>query len=249
MKKFVPSQPRRSAFTLVELLVVMAILGLLVGLAVPAISASRASAQTAASTANLKQIYTMMQTFSGENNNAYPQAIYEADADPNGNNDGLPHYWRRVIWEASQGPLGENYEAKVTALTKGSYRKTMWCPLLSAKYGVSPTGFLEGHGSYSINMFFHIWGDRPPRRTVQENVIGKEEPMIVAGTVQGDIGTGVYFETTRYPPPSNWLGMAYEYGGGRNKGLALFKDGRVELIDADRGNQLNSKVQDNTTFE
>jgi len=238
-----------SAFTLVDLLVVISILGLLAGLSIPAISAARASTQTAASTANLKQIYTMMQTYLGENNNTYPQATYNAGSDPNGNNDGLSHYWRRVIWEATQGPLGENYDARVAALTKGPYRKTMWCPLLSAKYGVSSIGFLEGHGSYSINMFFHLWGDRPSRRVIQENVIGKEEPMIVAGTVQGNIGTYAYFETIRNPPPANWLGMAYEYGAGRNKGLALFKDGRVELIDAARGNQLNSKVQDNTNFE
>ena len=87
-----------SAFTLVEILVVISILGLLAGLSIPAISAARASTQTAASTANLKQIYTMMQTYLGENNNTYPQASYNAGADPNGFNDGLPHYWRRVIW-------------------------------------------------------------------------------------------------------------------------------------------------------
>ena len=73
--------------------------------------------------------------------------------------------------------------------------------------------------------------------------------MIVAGTPQGNIGTYTYFDTTRNPPPDNWLGMAYEYGAARNKGLALFKDGRVELIDAARGNQLNSKVANNTDFQ
>ena len=249
MSRFTGPRIRDSAFTLVELLVVISILGLLAGLSIPAISAARASAQTAASTANLKQIHTMVTTFLGENNNTYPQARYEAGGDPNGLNDGLPHYWRRVIWEATQGPLGNNYDAQVSALTKGPYRKTMWCPLMAAKHGVSAIGFLEGHGSYSINMFFHVWGDRPSRRAIQEEVIGKEEPMIVAGTPQGNIGTYTYFDTTRNPPPDNWLGMAYEYGAGRNKGLALFKDGRVEMIDAARGNQLNSKVANNTDFQ
>ena len=238
-----------SAFTLVELLVVIAILGLLAGLSVPAISAARASAQTAASTANLKQIYTMMQAYLAENNNTYPQARYEAGADPNGYNDGLPHYWRRVIWEATQGPLGSTYDQQVAALTKGGYRKAMWCPLLSAKHGVSPIGFLEGHGSYSINMFFHIWGDRAPRRAIQETVVGKEEPFIIGGTTQGDIGTYAYFDNIRNPSPSGWTGMAYEYGATKNKGLALFRDGRIELIDAQSGNRINSKVQDNSNFE
>jgi hypothetical protein len=191
----------------------------------------------------------MMTAFLGENNNTYPQARYEAGTDPNGFNDGLAHYWRRAIWEATQGSLGNNYDAQVSALTKGPYRKTMWCPLMAAKHGVSSIGFLEGHGSYSMNMFFHLWGDRPARRSIQENVVGKEEPMIVAGTPQGNIGTYAYFDTTRNPPPANWLGMAYEYGAGRNKGLALFKDGRVEMIDATRGNQLNSKVANNTDFQ
>ena len=249
MSRFARSRTCNYGFTLVELLVVISILGLLAGLSIPAISAGRASAQTAASTANLKQIHTMVTTFLGENNNTYPQAQYEAGADPNGLNDRHTHYWRRVIWEATQGPLGNNYDAQVSALTKGPYRKTMWCPLMAAKHGVSAIGFLEGHGSYSINMFFHVWGDRPSRRAIQEEVIGKEEPMIVAGTPQGNIGTYTYFDTTRNPPPNNWLGMAYEYGAGRNKGLALFKDGRVEMIDAARGNQLNSKVANNTDFQ
>jgi prepilin-type N-terminal cleavage/methylation domain-containing protein len=249
MNRFTNRQFPVSGFTLVELLVVISIIGLLAGLSIPAIAAARASAQTAASTANLKQIHTMMTAFLGENNNTYPQARYEAGTDPNGFNDGLAHYWRRAIWEATQGSLGNNYDAQVSALTKGPYRKTMWCPLMAAKHGVSSIGFLEGHGSYSMNMFFHLWGDRPARRSIQENVVGKEEPMIVAGTPQGNIGTYAYFDTTRNPPPANWLGMAYEYGAGRNKGLALFKDGRVEMIDATRGNQLNSKVANNTDFQ
>ena len=65
MSRFTGPRIRDSAFTLVELLVVISILGLLAGLSIPAISAGRASAQTAASTTNLKQIHTMVTTFLG----------------------------------------------------------------------------------------------------------------------------------------------------------------------------------------
>ena len=57
---------RFSAFTLVELLVVISIIGLLAGLSVPALQRSRSAADQAVCTANLKGLGQALNTYVGE---------------------------------------------------------------------------------------------------------------------------------------------------------------------------------------
>ena len=51
-----PSPSRRPAFTIVELLVVVAIIGALLGILLPAVSSARGKAKLTASQANLRQL-------------------------------------------------------------------------------------------------------------------------------------------------------------------------------------------------
>lgn len=250
---------RHSAgFTLIELLAVIAIVALLAAIAIPVIGRMQRGGQTAASTANLRQIHAMVMNFVGEHNGRLPRASYPAGQDPNGNEDGFPHYWRRAVWESQRGPLGENYEQKVQNLTQGEYSKVMWCPLQASKHKKSAIGFLEGHGSYSMNIFFFLWEDRIKEgdgdaRPIQESVRGKKEPFIVAGTPDKDIGTGPYFESTMPPVDANyesvWHNMAYDYGSGGGNGLALFFDGGVRLVTPTEGKEMATDVKNHKNFE
>ena len=244
MSRFARSRTCNYGFTLVELLVVISILGLLAGLSIPAISAGRASAQTAASTANLKQIYLMMQTYLGENNNFYPRAE-ELDNTS----------WRRSIWEAANGSLNPDgqWSTLTNNLATGPYSKVMWCPLMKAKYGID-SYHPWGRGSYAINQYFNIYLDRERRHALRtEEVKGKIEPFIVVGNEfaapNQKFGALPWFVSTTYPVPSGWGNTAYAYGAGKNKALAMFLDGHVELIDKQKGNSIDDKVKNDTTFE
>jgi prepilin-type N-terminal cleavage/methylation domain-containing protein len=223
------------AFTLVELLVVISILGLLAGLSIPAISAARASAQTAASITNLKQIYTMMQIYLAENNNTYPASLRDQA-------DGTKSSWRRSIYEAANGSLWPNgdYPSLTNNLAKGPYAKVMWCPLMVAKYSMD-SSHEWGRGSYSINQFFNQ-ARNSLGLGVDGDFAGKNEPFVVAGGAERLIGTAEEFISTAAPNKRGRDGAAYQYGATRNKALVMFLNGQVELIESFRGNQIDGDV-------
>jgi len=81
------------AFTLVEILVTVAILGLLVGLSVPAVQRARLSGAQGATTAAMKQIGTALHLYAAENNGTLPGPL-SVGVFPYGNysaSDDTPH--------------------------------------------------------------------------------------------------------------------------------------------------------------
>jgi len=223
------------AFTLVELLVVISIIGLLASLSIPAIQAARTKAGGAASMANLKQIHALIQTYLGDNNNTYPPFVSTNASS-----------WRRLIWENAFGDFKAGQET-VQMATSG-YTKIMWCPYLAGKYGKEEHP--EGRGSYGMNSFFYPphWGGKT-RKAVQEEVVGKIEPYLFSGKpfdTDKKFGTLYHTESTDYPYTTFWSSLSYEYGG---VGVVLFLDGHTETMTKARGKELNEKVSNWDTFE
>lgn len=84
----------QKAFTLVELLVVISIIGLLAGLGIPAISAGLSKAKDGACLANLRQLGTALLSYPADNGGYLPRANNNAvDGNPNGVE------WPKAIYE------------------------------------------------------------------------------------------------------------------------------------------------------
>jgi prepilin-type N-terminal cleavage/methylation domain-containing protein/prepilin-type processing-associated H-X9-DG protein len=71
-----PARPRRRAFTLVELLVVIGIIALLVAILLPALAGARRAANTVTCAANLRTILQAMHLYASQNNGAIPGSAH-----------------------------------------------------------------------------------------------------------------------------------------------------------------------------
>src|SRR5688500_5609994 len=86
--KFAPGgRGRRGAFTLVELLVVIGIIGVLVGLLMPALSGARRAARDVACLSNLRSVGQAFQLYSNQYRNVWPRPARPA-VNP-------PEYWHK----------------------------------------------------------------------------------------------------------------------------------------------------------
>jgi prepilin-type N-terminal cleavage/methylation domain-containing protein/prepilin-type processing-associated H-X9-DG protein len=104
---------RRSAFTLVELLVVIGIIALLVSILMPALSRARASALTIQCQSNLRQLYLAQNFYADANGGRYTAIVYDNQNNPDPSND-----WQNLVKNYltdPQGPAGGVYHCPATS--------------------------------------------------------------------------------------------------------------------------------------
>ena len=244
MQTFIHDRTRgRAGFTLIEILIVIAIIAVLASVTFMMVPRIRRSAQTTASMSNLRQIHALMGGYVIENNGNYPISVYQDEtASPT---------WRRKIWEKANGPFEGGPPQVMRAMQQSGYATVMWCPMMVAKYGQDQHP--EGRGSYSINRFFMpaAWGGGT-RHSTSPKIIGRREPYIMAGTLfKGDkrFGTFYHFDSAKDPADTYWANLHYAYGSDGESALGLFIDGHTETIPKKKGIELDSLLSDPQTLE
>jgi prepilin-type N-terminal cleavage/methylation domain-containing protein len=164
------------AFTLVELLVVIAIVGILVALLLPAVQAAREAARRSSCKNNLKQIAVAMHNFECSFGKLPPG--YEYAVGPQGNSRGyswgvrlLPFMELGTLYDRIKfdKPVFDNINAAV----REQHIQVLLCPTDD----VSPNGFVEmGAEKYAMACYVANFGT-PDLDEDQGQALGRSNPL------------------------------------------------------------------------
>ncbi|MCX6970696.1 MAG: prepilin-type N-terminal cleavage/methylation domain-containing protein [Verrucomicrobia bacterium] len=202
-----PARPGAAAFTLTELLVVLAITGVLAAFVVPAVMGGLAKAKSAKCAGNLKQLYTASMGWSQDNNGWAVQQFH-----PSGTvvwvNALLP-YLGSSAPKAGQRPPG------ALACSESSFLVGSW----SSDYAIN--GMInDGLESYS-------WGFAKSQTSYKLATMNDPSKVFFIGDGRGaDPATRARSLSGFVNNPRGWL-----HGRHDGKANVLFYDGHVEALD------------------
>jgi len=211
--RYVVAEPLKSrfAFTLIELLTVIAIISLLLSILTPTLGRARASARRLKCAHNLKQIDVAMHLYTGSNDDMYPCAQDPVD----------PNYWLWMGrgWRGLIAPyLGSSIDANNPSV--------LWCPHDS----VSKEKFEST--SYAYSMAFYHTADHIDSMNSSADTYGSpKQPSVPQRTLNvakpsGKIIVGEWLSSHQKIAKDNgW----WSWQGKRNY---LFVDGQVRFLEA-----------------
>lgn len=237
-------------FTLVELLIVIAIIGILVGLLVPAALSMRQSARKAQCTNNMRQLGAAWLTYTTAKRGAFPYVAHNLHH----GDDPSQVQRNQVSWIQSLRPYLENLD-EVRICPEDPHRERR-LRVESEYTGNTNPGVLDeqwvGNGtSYVISEYF---SSLPPHLSArQENLANRrfnrirrmsdlKEPSRTILALEsnldpsygesGDHNHSTSWFRTSNPYPGNWNSIKAETATDRHRGSAnyLYADGRVETI-------------------
>ena len=142
---------KKTKFTLLELLIVVAIIGILVTLLLPSLQKSRLASRTALSMSNLKQIYAGVISYQ----NSHSGFLFTTSQNAHPCDAGSKTNWSRMVYEEMIGerlPLNGG-QSQPLMVAGSAYWNLMYCKILRETR--NPTwGPKLGGSDYSMNRYF-----------------------------------------------------------------------------------------------
>jgi len=211
-----PRHCRRFAFTLVELLVVIAVIALLMGILIPSLAKARIIAMRMKCSSNLRQIHFAVNSYLSSNSDTYPCA---QDPLPTG-------YW---LW------MGRGWRGFIAPHLSGKIDANNPSVLLCPADKTAPKKWESTSYSYSL-AFYHSpeqidsmttdLGTPPPATQKSVNVARPAEKIIIGEWLSNHL---------KLPAGTNDTGWWCSKGA-RN---FLFADGHTAFLKADKINKAN----------
>jgi len=165
--------PRRSGFTLVELLVVIGIIAIMISLLLPALNKARASANVVACASNQRQVGVALQQYTQANKGAYPPA------EPNRYIGGVTQWgrsWDSVVSEYLSRRLTE-IEIEQFQFNRAMATNALFqCPTMlnnESVPNVAVTGLQGIRRGFRVNGYGSFLGRDRPDPTGRSGIFGR----------------------------------------------------------------------------
>ncbi|HEY9250538.1 MAG TPA: prepilin-type N-terminal cleavage/methylation domain-containing protein, partial [Rariglobus sp.] len=203
-----PPSGRVSAFTLVELLTVIAIAGILAAILIPVVGSVRAGARAATCSSNLRQIGVAARLWSGENKGLIVPVFDPGDPS-------AANWLSLTTWAGMLAPYtGWQKPDGATAFRTGSDVPALHCPDLDNVFG------------YGYNYTYLSWMGSGSRRWARYSEVPRPSRtlMIVDSVYTGNAGQWRAFVRPAYTPANDAI-VDYRHPGDRAN--VLWVDGHV----------------------
>jgi prepilin-type processing-associated H-X9-DG protein len=214
---------RASAFSLVELLVVVGIVALVIALVLPALGAARESAKSVQCLSNLRQLATSAHQYAADNEGHYPIGYYSAVSPPYA----YGHNWDfTLVLNQSTGQR----EVRPGLLWMGrGDAKVQQCPSFDGR----STTLMDPYSGYNYNVSYIGHGDlevvKAPAR-----VADVRSPARTALFGDGEWGSGAnkFMRSPRLHPGDTFGARHTGTQGFRHRGATnvAFCDGHAETL-------------------